>query len=204
MGKEMSSKDEDDFLDDLEDLDDEEFGAEEWSSLSSANGFITAVILSPTLIDPAEWLPLLTGSSPEELTDEEAAATREMLTIQHRRVLDCLAARDSSYSPSFWEDEDGRLITKDWAEGFIAGMHLSEAAWDRLLRGRGSPRRSFPGVRSSGGRGVADGHRGGRRPQPGGMPSVCSSRASAGGAGLLRAVATRDTHDGKRLQGAGK
>ncbi len=144
MGKGMASKDAEDFLDDLEDLADEELDAEEWSSLSAANGFITAVILSPKLIEPAEWLPLLAGDSPEDPADGEVAAARELLTIEHSRVLDCLAARDGSYSPSFWEDENGRLITKDWAEGFIAGMQLSEAAWDRLLDDEDSRAGLFP------------------------------------------------------------
>jgi uncharacterized protein len=112
---------------------DESFDAEEEAVVSFANGFMTAAIVSPKLIDPSEWLPDLMETSAKELKDEELEAVREVLMIGYRDILNSLAARDGSYSPYFWEDEEGRPMTRDWAEGFLVGMDLSKAAWDRVL-----------------------------------------------------------------------
>jgi uncharacterized protein len=112
---------------------DESFDAEEEAIVSFANGFMTAAIVSPKLIDPSEWLPGILDTSALELKDGELEAAREVLMTGYLDILNSLAARDGSYLPYFWEDEDGRPMTRDWAEGFLTGMDLSKAAWDRVL-----------------------------------------------------------------------
>ncbi len=106
---------------------------EESASASFVNGFITAVAVSPETVDSARWLSILLDIPPEELDSAEVTSARELLMIEYRSILDSLAARDGSYSPDFWEDGDGSLISQDWAEGFIAGMEPGKDAWDRAL-----------------------------------------------------------------------
>jgi uncharacterized protein len=134
VGTRKVSKDAETLEDDLADPADGNGGAEEWASFSYVNGFITAVIVSPKSIDTAEWLSLLLEVPQEELTEAEVTPARELLLMEYRSILDSLTARDGSYSPFFWDDDDeGRLMSQDWAEGFLAGMELRKNAWDRVL-----------------------------------------------------------------------
>jgi yecA family protein len=113
--------------------------SEEDSALSFTNGLLTAVIVAPSLIPPEEWMPFLIDDSFEGLSAEQIEAVQELMMIEYRSILDSLAARDGSYEPYFCEDEDGSLITKDWAEGFLAGIELGGDRWARVLDSEDGP-----------------------------------------------------------------
>jgi uncharacterized protein len=118
---------------DLDGHDNAGLDEEDWAGVSFVNGFITAVVVSPDAVDTAGWLSFLLDVPPEELSKAELKPARELLKIEYQSILDSLAACDGSYSPFFWDDADGNLISQDWAEGFLAGMELSKNAWDRAL-----------------------------------------------------------------------
>ncbi len=80
-------------------------------------------------------MPQLIDTASGELNADQAEIARQLMLIEYRRILDSLAARDGGYEPYFWEDGNGRLVTSNWAEGFLAGMELGGAAWDRILGG---------------------------------------------------------------------
>ncbi len=112
-------------------------GEDGLAALSYADGFITAVIVCPTLIPTGEWIPHLIDPSSADLSAEELELSESLMLAEYREILDRLAARDEVYEPYFWEDQDGRLITKNWAEGFFAGMQLCVDAWDPVFEGDG-------------------------------------------------------------------
>lgn len=110
---------------------------EDLAAASYANGFITAAIVSPRFVPPGEWMPHLIDPSSVDLSAEEHQLAEKLMLAEYRMLLDSLAARDEDYEPYFWEDRDGRLITRSWAEGFFAGMQLREDAWTRVFDGDG-------------------------------------------------------------------
>ena len=112
-------------------------GEDGLAALSHADGFITAVIVCPRFIPPGEWMPHLIDPSSADLSVEEIELSEKLLLAGYREILDSLAARDAVYEPYFWEDRDGRLITKNWAEGFLAGMELREDDWAPRFDGDG-------------------------------------------------------------------
>ena len=58
-----------------------------------------------------------------------------MMTLQYKKIADGLAKAEPEYKPFFWEDSEGRIISRDWAQGFHAGMELREKAWAPLMDG---------------------------------------------------------------------
>jgi uncharacterized protein len=108
---------------------DEDF-AEDMAFISYVNGLVTALIIGPEQVPENEWLPTLLGGPEAELSEEEAELARESVRLEYNGVLKSLRSRKLEYEPFFWEDEDeGRLITRYWAEGFLHGVSLREEAW---------------------------------------------------------------------------
>ena len=113
--------------------------SEEDAAMSFTNGLITAVIVAPRLVSPDEWMPFLIDDSAGDLSAEQIEAVHELMMIEYRSILDSLAARDGSYEPYFCEDEGGGVITRDWAEGFLAGIELGGQAWASVLDSEDGP-----------------------------------------------------------------
>jgi uncharacterized protein len=107
------------------------------SAHSYTNGLLTAVIVGPEEIPAAEWMARIVDPTQGQIDDEDAKLSMAMMLFEHSQIVKSLRSRDSSYEPMFWEDGDGRLITKDWAYGFLAGVRLREEAWEPLREGKG-------------------------------------------------------------------
>jgi uncharacterized protein len=103
--------------------------------LSYTDGLMTAVIVSPELIPPSEWMPLISGVSEQHTDIKEAQLAVNLVMLQYNKIIATLANKKKTYKPFFWEDTNKRLITKDWAEGFMFGVSLRREAWTELLEG---------------------------------------------------------------------
>jgi uncharacterized protein len=104
------------------------------AALSYADGVITAVIVGPEPIPVSEWMPLIIDISDETLSDEDAQLAIGALCFAHSKIIKCLKSRAKDYEPYFWEDGEEQLVTRDWAEGFLAGMRLRQEAWEPLRK----------------------------------------------------------------------
>jgi uncharacterized protein len=104
------------------------------SGLAYGNGLMTAIIVGPEPVPQTEWLPLLVNSADAALDDEDARLLTGMLLIQYGSIIKSLRSRSKPYEPHFWKDGEGRLITSDWARGFLDGMRLREEAWEKLRK----------------------------------------------------------------------
>lgn len=111
---------------------------EGFSHLSYSNGLLTAVIVSPAFVSPKEWLPLLVDMSGEQGSIEDAQLLTNLIMLEYNKILEQLSAEEKVYEPFFWEDSDGRIVTKDWTEGFMAGMRLRSDVWTPILTNGGS------------------------------------------------------------------
>ena len=104
------------------------------SGLAYGNGLMTAIIVGPEPVPQTEWLPLLLNSADAALDDEDARLLTAMLVVQYGSIVKSLRSRSKPYEPHFWKDGQGRLITSDWARGFLDGMRLREEAWEELRK----------------------------------------------------------------------
>ncbi len=108
-----------------------------WAFLSYANGLMTAAAAGPEFIPPAEWLSEVFDPADADMSDEDTRLANETMESGYRRIVESLNEPDSAYEPFFWTDGEGRLITRDWAEGFFAGIRLREEQWSRIQEGDG-------------------------------------------------------------------
>jgi uncharacterized protein len=104
--------------------------------LSYANGLLTAVIVGPEEIPAAEWMSRFIDSTDGELDAEDAKLAMAMMMLQHGKIVKGLRSRGGRYKPFFWEDSEGCLVTRDWAQGFLAGVRLRDEAWKPLRDGK--------------------------------------------------------------------
>jgi uncharacterized protein len=102
------------------------------SGLAYGDGLMTAIIVGPEPVPQSEWLPLLLNSEEEELDDEDTRLLTGMLLVQYADIIKRLRSRSKPYEPLFWKDGEGRLVTSDWAHGFLDGMRLREEPWEDL------------------------------------------------------------------------
>jgi uncharacterized protein len=107
--------------------------------LSYTDGLMTAVIVSPELIPPSEWMPLISGVSEQHTDIKEAQLAVNLVMLQYNKIIETLGSKKKPYKPFFWEDTNKRLITRDWVEGFMFGVSLRREAWTRLLEGDHKP-----------------------------------------------------------------
>ncbi len=101
------------------------------SGLEELQGFLTAVICTPEMILPSEWLPAALG----ELEYETTGQARRITTLIMRLYNDIAAALggDGQFAPLFMTRHSGSGETKSGANlrcrGFIRGMALREKSW---------------------------------------------------------------------------
>jgi len=107
----------------------------ECMDLSELDGFLAGLIAGPEPIDAREWLPVVWDGA-EPMFDDEAEAGAVLGAIL-RRYDDIAASLDeepSSFSPIFWEADDGGPLVDDWAHGFMHAVSLRTEAWEPVLR----------------------------------------------------------------------
>ncbi len=103
--------------------------------LSYGNGVMTAAIVSPEFIPAQKWQSLIIGSSAALGSKEDVEILKIMLSFEYQKILGGLM--EGAFEPLFWEDEDERVITKDWAQGFEDGTYLCYEAWAPFLEDEG-------------------------------------------------------------------
>ena len=104
------------------------------AGLAYGDGLMTAIIVGPEAVPQTEWLPLLLSSADAALDGEDARLLTGMVLAQYGAIIKSLRSRSKPYEPLFWKDGEGRLITSDWAEGFLDGMRLREEPWEELRK----------------------------------------------------------------------
>ena len=104
------------------------------AGLAYGNGLMTAIIVGPEPVPQIEWLPMLLDSADVALDGEDARLLTGMILAQYSGIIKSLRSRSKPYEPLFWKDGEGRLITSDWAGGFLDGMRLREEPWEELRK----------------------------------------------------------------------
>jgi uncharacterized protein len=104
-------------------------------SLEEMDGYFCALICSPEVVPPNEYLPHLWGDGdPQDTGFSSLDAAKEALTLisRHWNTIAATLLRDEPYPVLLGEDEEGMLTGQEWAIGFMQGMALREKHWERL------------------------------------------------------------------------
>lgn len=118
-------------------------------NLEALDGYLSALVLSPEPVPPAEWQPPVWGTPPRWRDAAERAEVEALLqahwTLAAQRV--CFDGDDlpEQLAPLLWlpedpdaaqpdaDTEDDLDVGRDWAFGFFRGVEVREAAWERWL-----------------------------------------------------------------------
>jgi uncharacterized protein len=113
--------------------------------LEQLDGYLTAVALSPGVVEPDEWRVAIWGKTPprwENAADEAEATTLLMLAWEtaQRRVRTAGDDYTNEHALYWWLPDDPGADHGDdvdigaaWAGGFLDGMALRDAQWDEWI-----------------------------------------------------------------------
>jgi yecA family protein len=102
--------------------------------MSAIDGLIAALVAAPSFAHPDEWIALIFGGRQPPLHENspELHAVKTILN-RYNEVSEILADRPAAYRPIFMTDDDGRIIARDWAVGFVLGIGLRSTEWGRCI-----------------------------------------------------------------------
>jgi uncharacterized protein len=119
-------------------------------NLEALDGFLSALVVAPSPVPPAEWQPVVWGGQPPRWDSGEEALQVEQLLLGHWNMCAARARQDGDtrpdhLAPLLWLPEDPELsgeealhedeldVGHDWALGFFTAVMLREQEWDRWL-----------------------------------------------------------------------
>lgn len=104
-------------------------------SLEAVDGFFCALIASPTLVPPSEYLPVIlgdeAGSAPAFPDGDSANATMSLL-MRYWNSIVADFERDAIHPPYLVDVEPAAIPGRDWARGFLRGARLAGDGWREL------------------------------------------------------------------------
>ncbi len=105
-------------------------------NLSGLDGFLTAIVCTPGLVMPSQWIPTLWGD--DVLTWENKEEAEEIITLMLRHMNGIgrsLAEEPDDFRPIFLHHPAGGTtitIVDDWCEGCLRGMRFDPGYWNSL------------------------------------------------------------------------
>jgi uncharacterized protein len=105
------------------------------NNAEKVDGFFAALICSPQIAKPNEYLAQIWG----EMTEDEAFASQQefqeflSLLTRHWNSIGRKLEEDDIFTPLLFEDDEGTAYGNDWALGFMRGTHLHHESWKGLI-----------------------------------------------------------------------
>jgi uncharacterized protein len=106
------------------------------STLEGVDGFFAALLCSPSLVMPSEYLPEIWGGDLHEQESLPSAChVEELVTLltRHWNAMACSFSSDEFFVPLILKDERGQYLGNNWAKGFLRGMELRREEWGVLF-----------------------------------------------------------------------
>lgn len=106
------------------------------TNIEMVDGFFAALICSPDMVMPHEYLPVVLGADHAFASEAQASEILGLL-MTHWNVIagvlwNTLKVPDV-YLPVLLEDSDGVARGNDWAQGFMRGVGMRRAGWLELM-----------------------------------------------------------------------
>ena len=105
-------------------------------NIEEVDGFFSALIAGPEVVNAGEYLPELFGSAtPETHAFSTLAEANQILglLVRHWNSIAGTLSRGEVYLPLLLKDENSLERGNDWARGFIRGTRLRFDGWAELL-----------------------------------------------------------------------
>ena len=103
-------------------------------NLEMLDGFFAALICSPDLVPPSEYLREIWGGDRiSEFQDEHEMQEFFDLIMRHWNSLARTFNSSEPFMPFLLEDDAGVAHANDWALGFVRGMKLRQEDWAELF-----------------------------------------------------------------------
>ena len=99
-------------------------------NVSAVDGLVAGIVAGPEPVEPAEWTRLIFGARP---LGEDGDAALQAVLDRHAAVARILAAAPAGYAPLLMRTDEGVVLARDWAAGFLAAVRLRLEAWRPLL-----------------------------------------------------------------------
>jgi uncharacterized protein len=104
-------------------------------TLEAVDGLFCALIASPDLVAPSEYLPVILGGNPTDCDAfadlDDASATMSLLMKYWNSVIADFE-RESIHYPYLVDVELAGIPGRDWARGYLKGTRLAPAGWREL------------------------------------------------------------------------
>ena len=111
--------------------------------LEMLDGFLTAIVSGPELIQPSEWLPVLWSDSQRSVTpvfqnNEQAERILSLVLRLQQSIRRTLSESPTRFKPLLYHAEPGGKDDRNppeasaWCEGYMTGVLLREAEWEPL------------------------------------------------------------------------
>jgi len=103
--------------------------------LSSLDGFLTAVVSGLQMVPPSRWLPSIWGDDEQIWDSEDQFRLIMSLLMRHMNgIAGMLLESPEDFEPIFLSREvKGKefLVVDEWCEGYLRGVSLSSAQWNK-------------------------------------------------------------------------
>jgi uncharacterized protein len=111
--------------------------------LEMLDGFLSAVVSGPELIQPSEWLPVVWSDSQRSVTpvfadSEQAERILSLVLRLQQSIRRTLAESPTRFRPLLYhpeptaKEESGPPEASAWCEGYMTGVLLREDEWEPL------------------------------------------------------------------------
>jgi uncharacterized protein len=111
--------------------------------LEMLDGFLTAIVSGPELIQPSEWLPVVWSDSQRTVTpvfqnNEQAERILSLVLRLQQSIRRTLAESPTRFKPLLYHPEQTLREERSppeasaWCEGYMTGVLLREEAWEPL------------------------------------------------------------------------
>jgi len=113
---------------------------EDCMNLSMMDGFLTAIVIGPDMIQPSQWIPVLFGVNSEDDTIGKSHEKMQRifgLLLAHYNILISTFDRNPvDFKPILSDEEqlsEDITIIDDWCCGFMVTYHFSQESWKPLV-----------------------------------------------------------------------
>lgn len=126
-------------LDELDDFLAQDALQESSMDVSTLEGFLTSIAISPRFVRPSDWLPWVwdMDEGEAEAEFENGKQANRILSLVMRHYNDAVKTFNTdpaSFEPIFWRGNQWGAA--EWCEGFILGFQFNEKAWSLLAAGQ--------------------------------------------------------------------